>query len=154
MGWFHDRLLTLLPITEVRQCGALPYRRDGDGLVRVLLVTTRGGSRWLPPKGWPSRLVSHAASAAREAFEEAGVRGGIGRRPCGTFRHRKLLASGKAVDCLIDVYLLRVASELDQWPEKAKRRRQWFTLEEAVAAVDNASLQRLLEQLGADRPFA
>jgi len=154
VGWFRDRLLTWLPIREVRQCGALPYRRAADGRVEVLLVTARRGSRWLTPKGWPSRVHSHARSAQREAYEEAGVRGGIEPRPCGAFRHRKVLSSRKAIDCLIDVYLLAVEVELDDWPEKAERRRRWFDLDEAADAVDNLTLRRLLERLARERPFA
>jgi 8-oxo-dGTP pyrophosphatase MutT (NUDIX family) len=154
VGWFRDKVLTLLPIREVRQCGALPWRRTATGKVEVLLVTSRRGSRWLPPKGWPSRLRSHAGSAAREAYEEAGVRGRVQTRPVGTFQHRKLLSSRKAVACKIDVYLLQVETELDDWPERAERRRRWFSLDEAAAVVDNPSFKALLSRVAQDQPFA
>ena len=57
------------------QYGALPYRFAADGSLEVLIVTTRRTRRWIIPKGWPIHGLTPAKSAAREAFEEAGVRG-------------------------------------------------------------------------------
>ena len=36
-----------------RQIAALPVRYSHDGLVLVLLVTSRETARWVIPKGWP-----------------------------------------------------------------------------------------------------
>ncbi|WP_153885555.1 NUDIX domain-containing protein [Microvirga tunisiensis] len=38
-----------------------------------MLVTTRGRKRWIVPKGWPVPGLQPYESAAREAFEEAGL---------------------------------------------------------------------------------
>ncbi|EUB98306.1 MutT/NUDIX family NTP pyrophosphohydrolase [Rhizobium sp. CF080] len=35
----------------VAQVGALCYRRDGEGHLEVLLLGSRRGGRWGPPKG-------------------------------------------------------------------------------------------------------
>ena len=35
------------------QYAALPYRRRADGIVEVMLVTSRDTGRWVIPKGWP-----------------------------------------------------------------------------------------------------
>ena len=51
----------------------------------ILLVTTRQTKRWIVPKGWPIKGLKPAKSAAREAFEEAGVRGRVGARAIGHF---------------------------------------------------------------------
>ena len=67
------------------QYGALPYRFSKDAALEILLVTTRGTRRWIVPKGWPIRGLRPAKSAAREAFEEAGVTGRIGPKPIGLF---------------------------------------------------------------------
>ena len=56
------------------QVAALCWRRSGKGL-RVLLITSRDTGRWVIPKGWPMRQRTEAEAAAREAYEEAGVRG-------------------------------------------------------------------------------
>ena len=60
------------------QYGVLPYRFGQDTAVEILLVTTRGRRRWIVPKGWPIKGLRPAKSAAREAFEEAGVTARIG----------------------------------------------------------------------------
>lgn len=148
MGWFRDRALRLLPIREVRQCGALPYRLDRHGQPELLLVTARRGSRWLPPKGWPSWWRSDPGAAQQEAYEEAGVRGRIEGHPFGVFLHRKHLAPGRLLLCRIDLYLLNVDEELEDWPEKRERTRRWFDIEAAAAAVENASLREVIEALG------
>ena len=57
------------------QYGALPYRFTHDAELEILLLTTRQSKRWIIPKGWPIKGLRPAKSAAREAFEEAGVRG-------------------------------------------------------------------------------
>jgi ADP-ribose pyrophosphatase YjhB (NUDIX family) len=59
------------------QYGALPYRFTADAAREIHLVTTRQTRRWIIPKGWPIKGLRPAKSAAREAFEEAGVRGKI-----------------------------------------------------------------------------
>ena len=144
MSRLLDKLCRALPIRSVRQCGALPYRLDPQGRPELLLVTTRGGTRWLPPKGWPSWWRSDRRAAALEAYEEAGVRGDIETQPCGDFLHHKNLAPGRLLRCRIDLYLLRVQVQLEEWPEKHERQRRWFTVEAACTAVDNPSLCDLI----------
>ncbi len=73
------------------QYGALPYRFTPDAALEVLLVTTRQTRRWIIPKGWPIKGLRPPKSAAREAFEEAGVHGKIGAKPLGAFTYDKLL---------------------------------------------------------------
>ena len=57
--------------------------------LEILIVTTRQSRRWIVPKGWPIKRLTPSKSAAREAFEEAGVRGKIGARAIGVFRYKK-----------------------------------------------------------------
>ena len=57
--------------SEIRtQFAALCYRIK-RGKVQILLVTSRGSRRWIVPKGWPIEGKTPAASALREAWEEA-----------------------------------------------------------------------------------
>src|SRR6476661_3610138 len=72
------------------QYGALPYRL-GSASVEVLLVTSRATKRWIIPKGWPIKGLTPAKAAAREAYEEAGVRGRVAGRAVGQFRYQKRL---------------------------------------------------------------
>ena len=66
------------------QFAALPWRRNAAGETEVMLITSRETHRWVIPKGWPIKGKSSAKSAAQEAFEEAGVRGKVGKKPVGT----------------------------------------------------------------------
>ena len=70
------------------QYGALPYRFT-HGALEILLLTTRSG-RWIIPKGWPIKGLRPAKSAAREAFEEAGVRGQVRAKSIGLFAYDKI----------------------------------------------------------------
>jgi predicted phosphate transport protein (TIGR00153 family) len=88
-------------------------------------------------------LSPHAA-AAREAEEEAGLRGAICPTPLGTYRYCKLLRSGASRLVDVDVFPFAVTEELDDWLEAAERTRRWFTLPEAMAAVAEPDLASLL----------
>jgi len=57
--------------------------------LEILVVTTRQSRHWIVPKGWPIKRLTPSKSAAREAFEEAGVRGKIGARAIGNFTYKK-----------------------------------------------------------------
>ena len=76
------------PVVRV-QYGALPYRFTPMAALEILIVTTRQSRRWIVPKGWPIKRLTPSKSAAREAFEEAGVRGKIGARAIGNFTYKK-----------------------------------------------------------------
>jgi 8-oxo-dGTP pyrophosphatase MutT (NUDIX family) len=89
------------------QCGALPYRFTSDAALEILLVTTRQTRRWIIPKGWPIKGLRPAKSAAREAFEEAGVRGKISAKPLGLFSYEKSLdEAGVQATCEVRVFPL------------------------------------------------
>lgn len=66
---------------------AVCYRVKGDE-PEFLLVRTRSG-RWTFPKGGVDGDATHADAAAREAYEEAGVRGRIEREPFHRYFHSK-----------------------------------------------------------------
>ena len=67
------------------QCAALPYRRCADSTIEIMLITSRDTGRWLIPKGWRKPRLGAAASAAREAHEEGGLVGRIGKHSIGLF---------------------------------------------------------------------
>ena len=134
------------PKTPRRQFAALPCMSDDSG-TRIMLVTSRGTGRWVLPKGWPKKRHSGAAIAALEAFEEAGVEGEVAPASIGFYRYPKRMAKGRVVECDVDVYPMRVARLLDDWPERTERERRWFTLSEAADAVKEADLTALLLRL-------
>jgi len=110
----------------------------------VLLVTSKDTKRWVLPKGNKIKGLSRHAAAAREAEEEAGVRGAVCPTPLGSYRYRKRLSSGAALLVDVEVFPFAVTEELDEWPEAAERTRRWFALAEASTAVDESDLGDLL----------
>ena len=109
-----------------------------------MLVTSRETRRWVIPKGWIEKRHSPAAQAAQEAFEEAGIRGRIGKAPIGHYAYPKRLANGASVTCEVEVYPLEVERLLERWPEMAERERRWFTVAEAAALVQEGGLGSLM----------
>jgi 8-oxo-dGTP pyrophosphatase MutT (NUDIX family) len=83
-----------------------------------MLVTSRETGRWIIPKGWPKKRKAPYASAAREALEEAGVVGEIGRDPIGSYSYKKRLKSGAVVACEVHVFPLEVKHQQKRWLEK------------------------------------
>jgi len=82
------------------QYGVLPYRFTETNSLEVLLVTTRQTRRWIIPKGWPLKELKPPKSAAREAYEEAGIRGTVGAKSIGAFSYEKGIdANGGTVQC-------------------------------------------------------
>ena len=128
------------------QFAALPFRMR-DGQPEVLLITSRETGRWIIPKGWPAKNLAPPAVAAREAYEEAGLVGKVGKRSVGTFRYEKRLPSESVVACKVRVFLLEVREELDQWPEQDHRERCWLSPADAAQRVGEAELSLLLRGL-------
>jgi 8-oxo-dGTP pyrophosphatase MutT (NUDIX family) len=131
-----------------RQYGALPYRMAGDGHLEVMLVTSRETRRWVVPKGWPIKNLKPHSSAEREAFEEAGLLGRVGKRPVGSYHYGKRLRAGTTVTCEVELFPLEVRKQAKTWPEKDQREQRWFGLDEAAAAVAEPELGDLFRRLG------
>ena len=115
-----------------------------DARVQVMLVTSRGTGRWVVPKGNTGSGMTPHGAAAREAEEEAGVRGAICPTPLGSYRYRKLRGSGASLMVDVEVYPLAITSELESWKEQHQRQRRWFSLAEAANAVDEPDLGELI----------
>ena len=122
------------------QSAVVPYR-VASGSVEVLLITTRGGRRWTVPKGVVEPRMTAAASAAKEAYEEAGVRGDVDAPPLGVYEYEKWGGT-----CTVEVYAMRVTEVLDAWPE-SHRRRRWVPLDAGPDAVEADGVQRVLAAL-------
>jgi len=130
------------------QFGALPYRLDLETGVEVLLVTSRRTKRWVIPKGWPIKRFKPARTAAREAYEEAGVRGRVAGRPLGHYVYQKRLEERAAPFwCEVQVFPLLVKRQLKKWPECRQRMVRWFPVPEAAGLIEDADLRRLILQL-------
>jgi 8-oxo-dGTP pyrophosphatase MutT (NUDIX family) len=129
------------------QYGALPYRLRGDDAMQVLLVTSRATKRWIIPKGWPIKGLKPGEAAAREAYEEAGVRGHVGRA-IGNYTYDKYSETRQAsTPCKVHVFPLAVTRQLKDWPEAKERKAQWYSVAEAASVVGEEGLRALILRL-------
>ncbi|MBX9582884.1 MAG: NUDIX hydrolase [Gemmataceae bacterium] len=122
---------------QVRQAAAVPV---ADG--RVCLVTSRGGRRWVVPKGLIDAGHTAGEAALVEAWEEAGLVGTLDPDPVGSYVYRKFDR-----DHLVLVYRMVVTEAKDAWPEAGVRQREWLTPAEAVDRIEEPGLQNLLRRL-------
>jgi 8-oxo-dGTP pyrophosphatase MutT (NUDIX family) len=125
----------------IDQSGVIPYRVQ-DGLIQVLLITSVKRKRWIIPKGMVEPGLSAAESAAKEAWEEAGVTGTISKLPLDHYTYKKW---GGAY--WVDVFLLRVETIYEDWPEARFRTRRWLSLEKAAKIVAEIRLKQIIAQL-------
>jgi 8-oxo-dGTP pyrophosphatase MutT (NUDIX family) len=116
------------------QSGVLPIAGD-----MIVLITARSSGRWIIPKGYIEKGMSPAESAAKEAWEEAGVTGTVRHEEIGAYSYRR--PSGIFS---VTVYPLEVDSVLDRWDEMHVRQRRLVTPSEALELIGHKELKNLV----------
>jgi len=129
--------------SSISHAGVLPYRVNGHGL-ELLLITTRGSRRWSVPKGRCRGKSDARRTAVAEAYEEAGLKGTVGKKPIGSFSHTKT-GPGENTETVVLLFPMRVSRQLESWPEKGQRRLLWASPRKAAGLV-GAELSALIEQ--------
>ena len=116
---------TELPV----QVAAVCYRWNGSSVEFLLVKTTSG--KWTFPKGRVNPSFSAAENAAREAWEEAGVRGRIAESHLDSYLDTKRGQGGSpdAREFRVITYLLEVFSTVS--PEEDGRYPTWYSAHEA-----------------------
>ena len=84
-----------------------------------------------------------AGTAAREAWEEAGLVGRVAEPPLGTYQFVKLGCLHEVV-----VYRMQVREAKRNWPERKKRRRRWLRPAKASERIDHAELRAIVADAG------
>ena len=121
------RLSQLRRLRRCQQVAAVCYRIRGSN-IEFLLVQTRGG-RWTFPKGSVEPGLTHAQTAALEAYEEAGVHGRMEEASFTRYVRRKGSGRSSALEVGVSVHLCEVL-RLGP-PQELNRNRTWFSAEKA-----------------------
>ncbi|CVI64448.1 NUDIX hydrolase (plasmid) [Agrobacterium leguminum] len=122
-----------------------------DGDVEVLLITSRETGRWVIPKGWPMEKKKPHQVAKQEAWEEAGIRGRVSKKPFGHYSYDKKISRDERLSCLVQVHLLTVSGVEDEFPEQGQRLKKWCSPADAALAVNEPELQQLIFNLGSQK---
>ncbi len=136
---------------EHHQVAALCWRLHGRH-AEVLLITSRDTGRWIVPKGWPMEGKTAAATAAQEAWEEAGVKGAVAEQSLGSFVYPKTYRDADPRICMVEVFPLRVEELAHRYPERRQRRRKWFAAAKAARKVAEPELRALILSLAETPP--
>ncbi|HFB2048173.1 MAG: NUDIX domain-containing protein [Hyphomicrobiaceae bacterium] len=72
-----------------QQAGALVYRLCNDQKIEILLVTSKKKGYWSIPKGHIEPGEKMPSAAAREALEEAGIKGEVSIHSLGSYVKKK-----------------------------------------------------------------
>ena len=106
---------------------------------KVCLITSSSGKRWLVPKGNLQRGCDLRETAAREAWEEAGIIGRVTSRPLGHYEFTKMGVRHEVV-----VFRMHVSTVKRDWPERRRRQREWLRPHKAAERISHASLRELV----------
>jgi phosphohistidine phosphatase len=130
------------PAYYYTQSSVIPYRLQ-DGRPEILIVSSSQRKHWVVPKGIRDPGLTPQESAAREAWEEAGVEGRVAGEALGSYRYEKWGAT-----CTVDVYPMEVTRVLpdDEWEER-HRGREWVTPEVAQKRLWQTELKPLVAAL-------
>src|SRR5436305_1975875 len=139
-------LKDLPQLRSSQQVAAVCYRiRKNE--IEILLVHSSGG-RWIFPKGGVEPGLTHAQSAALEAFEEGGVHGRIEKSSFTRYVHPKRRLVADSVGTVVNVHLCEVL-RLDP-PQESHRNPTWFSVSKAKRRLQqdrNADFGGILAQV-------
>ncbi len=129
-----------VPARFFSQSAILPYRWK-DGKLEILLITNHTGKHYVIPKGVIEPGMTAVDSAAKEAFEEAGILGIPEGKPLGQYTYKKW--GGR---CRVQLYAMEVQQVLAHWPEEEQRSRKWLSTKKAVSLLKHKNLRPLVNR--------
>lgn len=127
------------------QSGVIPYCMI-NGELKLLLISAGSKQKWGFPKGVIEPGFSPQASAAKEAWEEAGLKGVVMDQALGCYSREKWHGQ-----CTIEVFPMTVTEMVDshEW-EESHRLRQWFSPKQAMEELNNPALSKMIKHLLAE----
>lgn len=126
------------------QYAALCYRRNKDGQLDILLLTSRDTGRWVIPKGWPMGSKPGYTVAEIEALQEAGIKGIVEHDSLGSFGYGKAMAEGLVLPCEVQVHALEVTGSVKNYKEKGERTLEWVSPQLAAERVAEPGLKKII----------
>ena len=127
----------------IQQAGSAPFIFDKE--LKIMIITSKAfPDRWVLPKGHIEEGHSPRETAAREAFEEAGIRGGVSDIPVGAYNYHKFNRNYHVL-----IYMLEITEILDRWPEQTFRKRQLLPLEQALKVLSVANVREIVKAAAA-----
>jgi phosphohistidine phosphatase len=130
------------PAYYYAQSGVIPYSIV-DGELKLLLISSDSKNRWNFPKGIIEPGLSPQASAAKEAWEEAGLKGVVGDQALGCYSREKWQGL-----CTIQVFPMAVTEMVatHEWEEN-HRHRQWLPPKQAIIELNQPELTKIIKRL-------
>jgi len=130
------------PAYYYTQSSVIPYRYNKDKL-EILVVSSSKRKHFVVPKGIKEPGLSPQHSAAKEAQEEAGVKGIVAEQPIGSYVYEKWEAP-----CTVEVYPMQVTKVINanKWEEK-HRGRYWMSVTDAHNALYQEALKPMILKL-------
>jgi 8-oxo-dGTP pyrophosphatase MutT (NUDIX family) len=127
--------------SKAQRASAVAMRERPAGGVEFLLVRTSSGDRWTFPKGRRERGETLSEAAAREALEEAGVRGRAEPEPFAHYRYPSSARHGDLVAAFrFEVTREGLGAERDRDPA-------WYGLEAARSRLASGRDQGFGEEM-------
>jgi 8-oxo-dGTP pyrophosphatase MutT (NUDIX family) len=122
-------------------CGSISY-------LNGIVISRKRSKKWGIPKGKVETTLIFPETAAKEAFEEAGVIGYISPYSVGMFRAKKRTENLQVQQTIeVWVYLLEVTEMAPNWPERGRRAIRWVTCEAAARHLREPVLTHLCHRL-------
>jgi 8-oxo-dGTP pyrophosphatase MutT (NUDIX family) len=119
-----------------KQSGVIPVYKG-----KVVLITARGSNRWIIPKGSIDWELTAQESAAKEAREEAGIKGEVLPVEIGTYTYEKMGGRYK-----VRLYYMEVSKLKKNWDEKHFRKRKLASPKQAIKKVVPAAVSIIMAE--------
>jgi len=133
------------PTKVKRAAGCVVYRHDTAGALWLLLIHDRYGA-WTLPKGHLKLGESDADAAAREVWEETGVRGQLGALVA-EIEYSVLSKRGQPRLKQVAFFLMRAdAAVATPRAEEGIRAAEWYLAEAALARLTYPQVRAIVEQ--------
>ncbi len=122
----------------IEQSAVIPYRKSAEGIIEIMLVTTRNES-WTIPKGTIQIGFSARESAANEAREEAGISGKVKKKIIGEYSYKKF-----GDNYSVKVYKMKIKKVHKKWDEKHFRERLWVEQKSISKFIGHKNLLKII----------